>query len=195
MIREKGLSINPLYSPLLDLILLHKLLHENFKELTRWEVYKAEVESGRLQWGIVHTEKFFKENARLMEGSEGDFNIVKKLIRLVAASPDDDVTAIACFDLGEFARHYPSGKAIATRLGAKDLVMKMIEHENPEVQRNALLCVSKMLVQNWAVSGCVLAKLLPFGFRKGQKLTCDFALDFNLAWSCDVVQSVDTRIS
>jgi V-type H+-transporting ATPase subunit H len=45
--------------------------------MTRWDVYKAEVESSRLKWGIVHDEKFFRENARRMEGINGNFKIVK----------------------------------------------------------------------------------------------------------------------
>ena len=72
------------------------------------------------------------------------------MIKLLA-SDDDDVVAIAIFDVGEFVRHYPNGRSIAKRLGAKDLVMRLIEHENPEVQRHALVCVSKMLVHNWRV--------------------------------------------
>jgi V-type H+-transporting ATPase subunit H len=138
------------------------MLHENYKELTTWEVYQAELESGELQWGILHTEQFFRENVRRMEGSNADFVHVKQLIQLIAnhrrsqeADADDDtndVLAIACFDLGEFVRHYPSGRAIAKRLGAKSVVMPLMDHGNLEVQRHALQCVSKMLVQNWRVS-------------------------------------------
>ena len=84
----------------------------------------------------------------MMEGSNGDFHIVKILISLIS-SKDEDISAIACFDLGEFCRHYPNGRAIAKRLGAKELVMGLIEHDNPELQRHALLCVSKMMVHNW----------------------------------------------
>jgi len=29
------------------------------------------------------------------------------------------------------------------------LVMPLIEHENPELQRHALQCVSKIMVNNW----------------------------------------------
>ena len=61
----------------LDVTTLHKLLVENYKEMSRWEVYKNEVESGCLQWGSVHTEAFFKENARMLEGSDGDFKLLK----------------------------------------------------------------------------------------------------------------------
>lgn len=131
-----------------DVDLLHKLLHENYKEMSRWEVYKNEIESGHLQWGSTHTEAFFKENARMMEGSDGDFHLLKVLIALLS-SKDEEVAAIACYDIGEFVRHYPNGRAIAKRLGAKDLVMQLIEHENPELQRHALQCVSKIMVQNW----------------------------------------------
>jgi V-type H+-transporting ATPase subunit H len=60
-----------------DLDALHALLHRNYKEMTRFDVYKAEVESGHLEWGVVHTEKFFKEHAKKMEGPDGDFDIVR----------------------------------------------------------------------------------------------------------------------
>lgn len=131
-----------------DVDLLHKLLHDNYKEMTRWEVYKNEVESGHLQWGSTHTEAFFKENARMIEGSDGDFHLLKVLIATLSTR-DEEVAAIACYDIGEFVRHYPNGRAIAKRLGAKELVMPLIEHENPELQRHALQCVSKIMVNNW----------------------------------------------
>ena len=131
-----------------DVNVLHKLMHENYKEMSRWEVYKNEVESGHLQWGSTHTEAFFKENARMMEGSDGDFHLLKVLIAYLS-SRDEEIAAIACYDIGEFVRHYPNGRAIVKRLGAKELVMPLIEHENPELQRHALQCVSKIMVNNW----------------------------------------------
>lgn len=131
-----------------DIKTLHKLLADNYKEMSRWEVYKTEVESGHLQWGSTHTEAFFKENARMMEGKDADFKLLKVLIALLS-SKDDEIAAIACHDIGEFVRFYPNGRAIAKRLGAKELVMPLIEHENVELQRHALQCVSKMMVQNW----------------------------------------------
>lgn len=132
-----------------DLEVLYKLLHENYKDMSTWDLYKSEIESGSLTWGILHTEKFFHENAKLMEGPDGDFGLLKRLI-VLAGSGDDDISAIACFDMGEFVRNYPNGRSIAKRLGAKDVAMKLIDHENLEVQRHALQCVSKMMVQNWA---------------------------------------------
>lgn len=60
-----------------DLRALLQLLHDTYKELSRWDVYEAEIESTHLQWGVVHTEAFFQENAKRMEGRNGDFSIVK----------------------------------------------------------------------------------------------------------------------
>jgi V-type H+-transporting ATPase subunit H len=60
-----------------DLDVLYKLLHANFKEMSRWDVYLAEVESGSLEWSFLHAEKFFKENAKKFEGPDGDFFVVK----------------------------------------------------------------------------------------------------------------------
>jgi len=132
-----------------DLDVLHKLLHDNFREMSRWDVYLAEVQSGSLEWGFLHTEKFFKEHAMQFEGPDGNFFVVKLLVALTASN-DEEVQSIACYDIGEFVRHYPNGRAIARSLGAKDIVMKLVDHRNKEVQRHALTAVSKMMVQNWA---------------------------------------------
>ena len=134
-----------------DLQVLQEALRDTFSHMTRWDVYDQQVESSHLQWGILHTTKFFQENVRRMEGSDGKFGIVRRLIQL-AASEDEEVAAIACFDLGEFARHYPNGRSIARRLGARDMVIGLIEHPHPELQHQALVAISKMLVLHWDVS-------------------------------------------
>ena len=156
----------------LDLQTLRRILQENYKELTKWEVYQAELETGELQWGILHTEQFFKENARRMELD--NFKYVRRLVEIIRGTKGDsndyyyhedpnpqlnddnqEAMAIACFDLGEFVRYYPNGKAIAKRLGAKTIIMKLLMQpayqQNAELQRHALQCMSKMLVSNWQV--------------------------------------------
>lgn len=147
-----------------DIKVLNKLLHENYKELSRWDIYEHEVSSGNLEWGVLHSEKFFRENCRKLEGSDGNFHLLKRLIAL-AASDDEDIATIACYDIGEFVRHYPNGRSIAKRLGAKDTIMKLIEHENADLQRHALQAVSKMMVQNWAVSTKRFLLIISLFFR------------------------------
>jgi V-type H+-transporting ATPase subunit H len=78
--------------------------------------------------------------------------VSQQLLVALTASNDEEVQAVACYDIGEFVRHYPNGRVIARSLGAKDIVMKLVDHSNKELQRHALTAVSKMMVQNWAVS-------------------------------------------
>eukprot|EP00934_Nitzschia_sp_Nitz4_P008494 Nitzschia sp. Nitz4//scaffold173_size47512//34309//36154//NITZ4_007164-RA/size47512-augustus-gene-0.8-mRNA-1//-1//CDS//3329538820//8484//frame0 len=148
-----------------DLESLHKILSENHKEMTTWEVYQGELETGMLKWGPLHTEQFFKANVRRMEGPKGDFCHVQQLVHLVLSNSgmnprgelpldsDEETLAVACYDLGEFVRHYPNGKVIAKKLGANKVVMPLLNAENPDVQRQALLCISKLLVNNWQAVG------------------------------------------
>jgi len=131
-----------------DLEILSNLLNENYKSMSRWDIYKAEVDSGQLEWGAVHTEIFFRENATKMEGSDGNFGYLKKLIFL-ASCDNEEVAAIACFDIGEFVCHYPNGRSIAKRLGAKQVMMQLIQHENVDLKQQALMAVSKILVKSW----------------------------------------------
>lgn len=77
------------------------------------------------RWGIVHTEKFWKENAKFAE--ENDFKIIKDLIALLksataavaakAGDGEETVVCIALYDLGEFTRFYPNGRGIVNTLG------------------------------------------------------------------------------
>ena len=94
----------------------------------------------------MHSEKFWRENARALEAE--DFGLLKRLIALLRAG-DAEVVSIACYDIGEWVRFYPSGKAVVKALGAKDVVMELIEHADPDVTRHALQCVSKIMVTNW----------------------------------------------
>ena len=68
--------------------------------------------------------------------------------------------AVACYDIGQFVRFYPNGKMIVEHWGTKLKVMGiMARAEDPvdeaaraawmDVQKNALLCCSKIMVSNW----------------------------------------------
>jgi hypothetical protein len=62
---------------------------------------------------------------------------LQRLIKL-AASDDEEVAAIACY-----------GRPVAKRLGVRNIVMHLMNSSNDELKRHALLCVSKLLAQNW----------------------------------------------
>lgn len=75
---------------------------------------------------------------------------LSQMLVALTASNDEEVQAIACYDIGEFVRHYPNGRSIARSLGAKDIVLKLVDHSSKELSRHALTAVSKMMVTNWA---------------------------------------------
>ncbi|GAX13409.1 hypothetical protein FisN_34Lh008 [Fistulifera solaris] len=135
-----------------DIDILEGHLQETFRHMTRWDLYQAEVESSHLQWGVLHTEEFLRENVKYFEGNDGQFRTIHDLVRLTV-NADEEVASIACYDLGEFVRHYPNGRLLASRLGARDAVMALIDHSHVELQKEALLAVSKMLIQHWQAVG------------------------------------------
>ncbi|ETW01555.1 hypothetical protein H310_06210 [Aphanomyces invadans] len=125
---------------------IRDVLIREFKELNTMERYEKEVRTGSLAWGLLHTEKFWRENVMSFEANE--FELIRLLIDLLE-SDDPKTVSVALYDLGDFVRFYPNGKHIAKRLGAKKVAMKLMTHENAEVQKHALTCISKMMVNKW----------------------------------------------
>jgi V-type H+-transporting ATPase subunit H len=129
-----------------DLEAVREFLLRNFRELSSIERYEKEVRGERLAWNHLHSEKFFREHAAACD--RGDFKVVRRLL-VHLGSPDAVTQAVACSDLGEFARFYPNGRSIIKLLGVKPMVMSLMQSEDAETAQHALLAVSKMMVNNW----------------------------------------------
>ena len=71
------------------------------------------------------------------------------LIELLSTATDETTMCICLYDIGEFTRFYTGGRGITSTLGGKDVAMALIDHSNAEVARQALQCVSKVMVTNW----------------------------------------------
>jgi V-type H+-transporting ATPase subunit H len=125
-------------------------LANNYRELNTFERYQQELFTGELEWGTIHTEKFWKENVRKFEAD--DFGCVRKLIALLT-SKATVTAAVACNDVGYFVQLYPNGKAIVERMGGKQAVMSLLTHDDADVQKQALLCCSKLMVTKWEFLG------------------------------------------
>jgi V-type H+-transporting ATPase subunit H len=132
-----------------DIRNLQNVLAKNYRDLSSFDRWASEVTSKNLRWGVVHSEKFWRENARFAEAK--DFAVLKALIEILKTSTDATTRSIALYDLGEFTRFYPNGRVIASALGAKEIAMKLATDESTEaeVQMIALQCVSKIMVTNW----------------------------------------------
>lgn len=135
-----------------DIEYITEKLNDSVQDLSTWDEYVAEVKSGRLEWSPVHKqEKFWRENA--IKVCEKNYDLLKLLVRLLQFSPDPQIQAIACHDLGEFIRHYPRARPAFDTLGCKELIMARMGHDDPNVKYEALLAVQKLLVHNWEFLG------------------------------------------
>jgi V-type H+-transporting ATPase subunit H len=97
----------------------------------------------------VHkSERFWQENALKFELQDGQ---ALKALKTLLASPQSSpkTLAVAAWDVGEFARFHPRGKQIVTTLELKLPIMKLLNHAEEAVSREALLALQKMLVTNW----------------------------------------------
>jgi len=129
-----------------DLKVLAEELQKNFRVMSSFERYKMELHSGKLQKGPVHSEKFWGDNAYRFEWKE--FKLIRGLVKLLE-SPEPQTLAIACYDIGEFARFYSQGKMVVRNLGGKNRVMELMTHEDKEVAKQALQSSAKLLISNW----------------------------------------------
>lgn len=64
----------------------------------------------------------------------------------VPAAPQVKSLAVGCSDLGMFIINHPQGRYIVNDLRGKELVMRLLSHNEIEVQKQALLCVQKLML-------------------------------------------------
>ncbi|CAN1271965.1 V-type proton ATPase subunit H [Linum perenne] len=124
---------------------LEEGLKENIKKLSSFDKYKQEVLLGHLDWSPMHKDpNFWRENITTFE--ENDFQILRVLLTILETSNDARAMAVACYDLSQFIQYHPAGRVIVTDLKAKERVMKLMNHENAEVTKNALLCIQRLFL-------------------------------------------------
>jgi V-type H+-transporting ATPase subunit H len=72
--------------------------------------------------------------------------VLRILITLLDNSRDPKTLAVACHDIAQFIQLHPAGRGIILDLKAKERVMKHMSSPDPEVAKQALLCVQKILL-------------------------------------------------
>jgi len=127
------------------------MISTQVQEMTNYDRYERELQTGKLQWGFVHSSKFWAENVFKFETN--DFKALKQLAALLLDETTDSTTkAVACHDFGEFVTSHPLGKKKVGQLGVKDRVMFLMASTTPadrELRREALLCCQKIMLNKW----------------------------------------------
>eukprot|EP00238_Polyblepharides_amylifera_P015406 CAMPEP_0196600698 /NCGR_PEP_ID=MMETSP1081-20130531/95526_1 /TAXON_ID=36882 /ORGANISM="Pyramimonas amylifera, Strain CCMP720" /LENGTH=490 /DNA_ID=CAMNT_0041926549 /DNA_START=95 /DNA_END=1567 /DNA_ORIENTATION=- len=117
---------------------------------TTFEKYRTQVLSGTLDWSPITSDPtFWKDNAQAFEAQ--NFQVVRVLLKLLEVSKEPRTLAVACSHLSLFLQHHPHGKHIVQELQGKELAMGLMAHPEAEVQKQALLCVQKLMISNWQV--------------------------------------------
>ncbi|ORX91370.1 ATPase V1 complex subunit H [Basidiobolus meristosporus CBS 931.73] len=132
-----------------DLEYIRAELEENFQSLTTFDEYVSELESGKLSWSPAHqSEQFWAQNSSRL--NENDYELLKRLSRLLATSNDPLVLAVGAHDVGQYVKHFANGKKVVQDIGAKQRIMELMAHESSDVRYQALLAVQKLMVHAWA---------------------------------------------
>merc|ERR1712190_421861 len=112
------------------------------QEMSNFDRYERELQTGCLAWGFIHSAKFWAENVLKFE--QNDFRALKMLASLLLNFNTEPTTlAVVCHDLGEFVAMHPLGKKKINQLNVKERIMQLMGSTEPsyrEVRREALLC-------------------------------------------------------
>jgi len=131
-----------------DLTYLKEELSKNIQKLSTFDEYSAEVFSGKLEWSPPHkSEQFWKSNAEKL--NENNYELLRILTRLFSTSTDPTVLAVACNDLGQYVKYHPEGKKFVQDIGAKQHIMELMTHEDPDVRYQALCATQKYMLHAW----------------------------------------------
>jgi V-type H+-transporting ATPase subunit H len=124
---------------------LEEGLKDNIKRLSSFDKYKQQVLLGHLDWSPMHKDPgFWRENINNFE--ESDFQILRVLMTILETSTDPTALAVACYDVSQFIQYHPGGRIVVSDLKAKERVMKLMNHDNAEVRKNALLSVQRLFL-------------------------------------------------
>jgi len=137
-----------------DLQALDTALVSEVTEMSSWDMYKTEVLSGQLDWSPVHhSERFWREHVARFE--ENKWEVLLKLKAILKNLDSTPVClSVCCFDLGEFARFHPRGKLVLGEFDFKvDLMQLLTSHDDPEVRKNALFSLQKIMSNKLEYSG------------------------------------------
>jgi V-type H+-transporting ATPase subunit H len=78
--------------------------------------------------------------------------VLRILTSIIENSRDPITLAVACQDISQFVLHHPAGRTIISSMHTKQWIMRLMSHENPEVAKEAVICVQNILLSPKYVS-------------------------------------------
>ncbi|SCV71423.1 BQ2448_3011 [Microbotryum intermedium] len=132
-----------------DVEFLVEELTKSFEELTTFDEYKSEVQSGQLSWTPPHkNDDFWRDNAAKL--NDKDRELLKALVNVLTTAKDPLVLAVAANDIAQYVKFCDTGKKSLDSLGAKGRVMELMNHADPDVKYYGLLATQRLISHAWA---------------------------------------------
>ncbi|KAF9960898.1 H(+)-transporting V1 sector ATPase subunit H [Mortierella alpina] len=120
-----------------DVNYLKTELEHNFQTLTTFEVYQAELLSGRLIWSPPHqSDLFWTKNWR--ELKKENYALLKVLARLLSTASEPVVLSVAANDIGQYVKRDPQSRKFLQEIGVKQRIMELMAHPDQEVRYNSV---------------------------------------------------------
>lgn len=131
-----------------DLGVLAEALESEHASMSTFDVYRAEVLSGALEWSPAHRdETFWQNNVEKLESN--NLEVLRCIVRVLNQSSDSTVLSVACHDLAQFVKYHPRGRQIAQSLGVKARLMDLMATGDGDVRRYALNGVQVLMITHW----------------------------------------------
>ncbi|GJQ14420.1 hypothetical protein GpartN1_g6211.t1 [Galdieria partita] len=131
-----------------DMNAIQSYLEEERKVMNSFELYREEILSGALSWTPVHKDSvFWSDNVQKLD--KNNFELVEMLVRLVEETHSSVVASVACHDLAMYMKYHPSGRLHIQRYNVKDRLMELMVTGEPEVKKEALLCIQMLFLHRW----------------------------------------------
>jgi len=134
---------------------------QNYQEFSSFDKWKAQVQRRGLTWSPVHTEKFWQTSFIYFNDPE-NLECINILIDILKSHPNevhdqaslDQMKAVACYDLGEFARFSPIGKEFLEDRQTKTFLADLMGNpaSSAELKKEAITAYQKMLMHAWGQS-------------------------------------------
>lgn len=135
----------------IDIDFVEQNINRVLLDLSTFDEYCTEVTSGNLEWTPVHTSDLFwtENSSRLAVENNGE--LIKRLGSLLLVSQNEQVLAIAAYDIGQFSKHYPSGRKLLNNMGVKHRLMELMNSNSANVRHHALVALEKFMTNSWDI--------------------------------------------
>ena len=118
------------------------------RSMTSIARYRAQLSTGVLRPGALHSSEFWQENVHAFEGD--DWSLIKQLKGILDnPSSTHETLSLALGDCAEFAVYHPNGRSVLVGLHLKDSTMELVTHDSQDVKHAALLTLSRLMLARW----------------------------------------------